>query len=72
MPKVSFSQKEEVVQWWRMEVDVPQEVVDEGDDAVRKWILEESQGGSACPDYLEIEHSDVKESFIDVDEIEIA
>jgi len=66
---VRFQMRQRVDEYWNMEVEVPQSVVDEGDKALREYIMVE--GNDLDPDYLDIEDSYIEENFIDVDKIEV-
>jgi ketosteroid isomerase-like protein len=55
-----------VFQWWRAEADVPQEVFDEGKEAIREYLMKQVD----YFDYIQVEHSEVDEGTLDIDEIE--
>jgi hypothetical protein len=69
MPVVRFQQKERVEQWWSCSCEVPQEVIDEGDDALRDYIMREAKDSDL--EYHEVEFSSTEEDFIDVDRIAV-
>jgi histidinol dehydrogenase len=67
MPEVQFTVREEVTQWWRVQMDIPQDVIDEGDDAMRDYVENSSEGR----DYLSIEEAEVTEAMMEPDEFEV-
>jgi hypothetical protein len=67
MPKVQFSVDEQVTQMWRVEMDIPQEVINQGDDAMKEFV-----GNSDGPrDYIAVEDSDVIEAMMNPCEFEV-
>jgi hypothetical protein len=71
MPTVSFSSKEEVVQWWRCEAEVPQDIIDKGEAEVKQYIEDNSCDLNLDLEYISLETSDVKASMLAIDDIEM-
>jgi hypothetical protein len=67
MPKVTFSASQKVEEFWACEVEVPQEIIDKGLDAVKEYI----RSGEEVVDYIATFDSQVLEELTDIDEVEV-
>lgn len=67
MPKVQFSVSELVRQDWRVEMEIPQEVIDQGEDAMREFV----NNSDGPRDYLEVEDSECIEAMMEPEAFEV-
>ncbi len=63
MPIVNCIIAQRVIEYWNCKMDVPQDVIDEGDKAVEKYIRE----NDLEVDYMSIDYSDITESMIEIE-----
>lgn len=63
MPIVNCIIAQRVIEHWNCKMDVPQDVIDEGDAAVKTYIQE----NDLEVDYVSLGSSDITESMIDIE-----
>lgn len=63
--KFQFTNKEQCFNYSTMEIEIPQEIVEQGDKAIKDFIQENSEDA----EYIELNETVVKESFVEVTEI---
>jgi hypothetical protein len=64
--KVRFQEEESVIETWVCSIEVPEEIVEEGDEAIERFIKENESGIS----YDGKVHSECQESLLSISEIE--
>ena len=63
--KFQFTNKEKCFQYSTMEIEIPQEIFEQGDKAIKNYILETSEDA----EHIELNETVVEESFLEVTEI---
>ena len=64
--KYQFTNKERCFNYSTMEIEIPKDVVEQGDEAIKDFIIEFSHDA----EYIELNETVVKESFVEIMEIE--
>ena len=62
MPQIQVTYKQKVTETWNADADVPQEVIDEGEEAIEEWLYHNQDG----LDNHSLDFAEIDETLIDV------
>jgi uncharacterized Zn finger protein len=69
MPNVRFEQKQALTEWWECDMEVPQDVIDQGKEAMESYIRENAHDEGM--EYNKVTDQKISEDFLEMDKIRV-